>query len=197
MSRNAEAEQNQEHDPVRSNRLKAGPPLRRAAGKTPFPDYPSNARSFIALDTKLLPYWHLLYDLCPSLLKLDPPEGIELFRSFMIWAYRRQPAQDWTFHINLCRWLLRSSYAEQINIKHVDSILCAAAARWASEDCSLAQGILLTCSAVPATTVEWKCHCHHQIPDSQDLPPARFDFAWSPLSRSGPKSFQRWLRVPE
>lgn len=31
----------------------------------PFPDYPSNARSFVHLDARLLPYWHTLFDVCP------------------------------------------------------------------------------------------------------------------------------------
>ena len=93
---------------MHSSKSRALPVHRRIANERIFPDYPSNARSFIALDAKLLPYWHLLYDLCPSLLKLDPPEGLNLFRRFMVWAYRRQPAQDWTFHISVCRWLLLS-----------------------------------------------------------------------------------------
>jgi len=46
------------------------------------PDYPSNSRCFVHLDARLLPYWHTLFDICPALLKLDPPEGLNLFRSF-------------------------------------------------------------------------------------------------------------------
>lgn len=182
---------------MRSYRLKAMPPVRRAIGETLFPDYPSNARSFIALDAKLLPYWHLLYDLCPSLLKLDPPEGVELFRSFMIWAYRRQPAQDWTFHISVCRWLLLSEYAPRVTSEQVESLLSAAAARWVTNDASSAQGILLACSARPLTLVDWKNQDAAQDEDIQVLPPARYDFAWSPLSRSGVGGFRRWLRIPE
>lgn len=180
-----------------SYRFKATPPGRRAVGESVFPDYPGNARSFITLTPRLLPYWHLIYDLCPSLLRLDPPEGIELFRRFMIWAYRHQPAQDWTFHVSLCRWLLRSSYGEHLTTEHVESLLSAAAARWAGEDCSLAQGILLTCSSIPVIAMEFKGECHHPIPDFRQLPLTRFDVAWSPLSRSDPRSFQRWLRIPE
>ena len=48
----------------------------RVSYRLPFPDYPSNARSFVHLDAKLLPYWHALFDVCPRLLKLDPPDGL-------------------------------------------------------------------------------------------------------------------------
>ncbi len=170
---------------------------RTAAYESLFPDYPSNARSFISLDSRLLPYWHLIFDLCPSLLKLDPPEGLELFRRFMTWAYRHQPAQDWTFHISFCRWLLKSEYAQRVTDVHIDDLLCAAAARWASGDNSLAQGIMLSCPAFAMTTVEWKTGRMDEDGTSQWVPPARFDFAWSPLSRGGIRGFHRWLRIPQ
>lgn len=181
---------------MRSPKLRSTLSTRRAGGEQPFPDYPSNARSFIALDTRLLPYWHMLFDLCPALLKLDPPEGVGLFRAFMVWAYRHQPAQDWTFHISFCRWLLQSGYAPQVKAAHVESLLSAAAARWINSDPSEAQGILLACSAFPMTTVEWKeGNAVGSDADIQVLPPARFDFAWSPLGRGGIGSFRRWLRI--
>jgi len=162
-----------------------------------FPDYPSNARTFINLDSKLLPYWHLIFDLCPVLLKLDPPDGLKIFRRFMSWAYRNQPAQDWTFHVSLCRWLLSSKFSCDVNNAHVESLLSAAAARWASNDYSRAKGILVACSVIPAITLEWKDNEAHQGINFQLLPPARMDFAWSPLTASGEKGFQRWLRIPE
>lgn len=57
-------------------------------------EYPSNARSFVHLDARLLPYWHSLFDICPALLKLDPPEGLNLFRSFMTWEAAQQKLID-------------------------------------------------------------------------------------------------------
>lgn len=173
------------------------PAHKRIAREMIFPDYPSNARSFIALDGKLLPYWHLLFDLCPSLLKLDPPEGLTLFRRFMTWAYRHQPAQDWTFHISVCRWLLESEYASKVTDEQVESLLSAAAARWVNHDQSSAQGILLACRDRPMTWVDWKHNgaCLSEV--IEVLPPARFDFAWSPLRRSGMAGFSRWLRIAQ
>lgn len=162
-----------------------------------FPDYPSNARTFITLDSKLLPYWHLIFDLSPVLLKLDPPDGLKMFRRFMSWAYRNQPSQDWTFHVSLCRWLLNSKFAPEVSTSHVESLLSAAAARWASNDYSRAKGILIACSVIPTITLEWKSHNNNQGINFDLLPPARMDFAWSPLTGSGEKGFQRWLRIPE
>lgn len=180
-----------------SFKSRAVPAHKHIANERIFPDYPSNARSFITLDAKLLPYWHLLFDLCPSLLKLDQPDGLNLFRSFMVWAYRRQPAQDWTFHISVCRWLLLSEYAQRVTAEQVESLLSAAAARWVNSDASSAQGILLACCTRPMTLVDWKNDGAGLGGDIQVLPPARFDFAWSPLSRSGVGGFRRWLRIPE
>ena len=63
------------------------------------------------LDAKLLPYWHALFDVCPRLLRLDPPDGLQIFRQFMTRAYGCQLALDWTFHLGVCRWLLASTIA--------------------------------------------------------------------------------------
>ena len=99
----------------------------RAAYRLPFPDFPSHARSFVHLDARLLPYWHALFDVCPGLLKLDPPDGLNLFRQFMTWAYGRQLALDWTLHLNVCRWLLGSPYGSRVDDELVDAMLVAAA----------------------------------------------------------------------
>jgi|GEM_PF-101965 uncharacterized repeat protein (TIGR04061 family) len=115
----------------------------RVSYRLPFPDYPSNARSFVHLDAKLLPYWHALFDVCPRLLKLDPPEGLEIFRQFMTWAYGCQLALDWTFHLGVCRWLLTSDYRELIEPEHIEAMMLAAAARWVASDDSPAIGIVL------------------------------------------------------
>ena len=120
--------------------------IARAAGKRPavqpFPDYPGNARSFVHLDARLLPYWHTLFDVCPALLKLDPPDGTRIFRAFMTWAYRRQVILDWTFHLQVCRWLLESDYRFRIDEEHIETLMIAAAARWVVSDHSEALGVV-------------------------------------------------------
>ena len=68
--------------PAGASRLVSKASRRLHAESAP-PEYPSNSRSFVHLDARLLPYWHTLFDICPALLKLYPPEGLNLFRSFM------------------------------------------------------------------------------------------------------------------
>ena len=165
-----------------SRRLRAEPSL---------PDYPSNSRCFVHLDARLLPYWHTLFDICPALLKLDPPEGLNLFRSFMTWAYRNQPPLDWTYHLNVCRWLLGSTYRTHIDDEPIEAFMAAAAARWVNTDASQAQGVVLAWQGF--TVFDWKgepfAHAEHQA-----LPRAEGDFAWCPLGARG--AFSRWLPVP-
>lgn len=154
------------------------------------PEYPSNSRCFVHLDARLLPYWHTLFDICPALLKLDPPEGLNLFRSFMTWAYRNQVAQDWTYHLNVCRWLLASPYRLQIDDEPIEAFMAAAAARWINADESQAHGVVLAWRG--SRVFDWKggalAGLEHQL-----LPDPAGDFAWCPLAKSG---FSGWLPVP-
>ncbi|MCK6190538.1 putative natural product biosynthesis protein [Pseudomonas sp. EYE_354] len=152
--------------------------------------YPSNSRCFVHLDARLLPYWHSLFDICPALLKLDPPEGLNLFRSFMTWAYRNQPAQDWTYHLNVCRWLLDSPYREQIDDEPIEAFMAAAAACWVNTDDSPAEGVVLAWQGV--TLFDWKKPGRAAV-EPRALPPAPWDFAWCPLTARG--GFSGW-RVP-
>jgi uncharacterized repeat protein (TIGR04061 family) len=160
----------------------------------PFPDYPSNSRCFVHLDARLLPYWHTLFDICPGLLKLDPPDGLNLFRSFMTWAYRNQPPLDWTYHLSICRWLLGSRYREQIDEEPIEAFMTAAAARWINTDDSQAQGVVLAWQGSPLRVFDWKTVERGAVPAQQALPPSPWDFAWCPLSDK--RGFRRWLPVP-
>jgi uncharacterized repeat protein (TIGR04061 family) len=164
---------------------------RRLRAEPAGPQYPSNSRSFVHLDARLLPYWHTLFDICPALLKLDPPEGLNLFRSFMTWAYRNQPAQDWTWHLSVCRWLLGSPYRAQIDDEPIDAFMAAAAARWVHTDDSLAQGVVLAWQG--AEVFDWKGSAFALV-EHQALPAPTWDFAWCPLTRRG--GFSGWLPVP-
>lgn len=155
------------------------------------PEYPSNSRSFVHLDARLLPYWHTLFDICPALLKLDPPEGLNLFRSFMTWAYHNQLAQDWTWHLNIGRWLLVSPYRAQIDDEPIDAFMAAAAARWVDTDDSQAQGVVLAWQG--SEVFDWKGSAF-ALDEQPPLPPPAWDFAWCPLTRRG--GFSAWLPVP-
>lgn len=174
-------------------------PARGSDFRLPFPDYPCNARSFVHLDARLLPYWHTLFDVCPGLLKLDPPEGLELFRRFMTWAYRHHPALDWTYYISVCRWLLSSPYKERVTELHIEALLAAAAALWVSADMSQARGLALAWQPMGDVVVEWKAGMQpaaFSLVEGDGLPPPSWEFSWSPLSGKGPESFRRWLPVP-
>ena len=155
------------------------------------PEYPSNSRSFVHLDARLLPYWHTLFDICPALLKLDPPEGLNLFRSFMTWAYRHRPPLDWTYHLNVCRWLLGSPYQSQIDDEPIEAFMAAAAAGWVNTDESQAQGVVLAWQS--SRVFDWK-HASLAGTEHTALPPPPWDFAWSPLNTPG--DFSGWLPVP-
>lgn len=154
-------------------------------------EYPSNSRCFVHLDARLLPYWHTLFDICPALLKLDPPEGLNLFRSFMTWAYRNQPAQDWTYHLNVCRWLLGSTYRQHIDDEPIEAFMAAAAACWVNTDTSHAQGVVLAWQSM--TVFDCKQAIFADAAPST-LPPSPWDFAWCPLNAQG--RFNGWLHVP-
>ncbi|MGB3123464.1 MAG: putative natural product biosynthesis protein [Pseudomonas sp.] len=154
-------------------------------------EYPSNSRCFVHLDARLLPYWHTLFDICPALLKLDPPEGLNLFRSFMIWAYHHQPPLDWTYHLNVCRWLLASPYQTQIDAEPIEAFMAAAAACWIHTDDSQARGVVLAWQG--SRVFDWKDAAVAGA-EHQRLPAAAWDFAWSPLTRHG--GFSGWLPVP-
>ena len=165
-----------------SRRLRAQPALS---------DYPSNSRCFVHLDARLLPHWHTLFDICPALLKLDPPEGLNLFRAFMTWAYRNQPPLDWTYHLNVCRWLLSSEYRSQIDEEPIEAFMAAAAACWVSTDDSQHQGLVLAWRG--SRIFDWKGTAVAGA-ERQALPASAADFGWSPLTRQG--GFSGWLPVP-
>ncbi|MFC6298014.1 putative natural product biosynthesis protein [Pseudomonas sp. CCM 7893] len=158
----------------------------------PAAEYPSNSRCFVHLDARLLPYWHTLFDICPALLKLDPPDGLNLFRSFMTWAYRNQLSRGWTYYLSVCRWLLGSRYRGQIDEESIEVFMTAAAAHWIHTDDSHAQGVVLAWQGTSVRVFDWKDRPYSVV--EEQLPPVPWDFAWCPLSEKTP--FQRWLSVP-
>ncbi|WP_339560973.1 putative natural product biosynthesis protein [Pseudomonas sp. EA_65y_Pfl1_P113] len=176
--------------PAGASRLVSKASRRLRAEPVP-PEYPSNSRNFVHLDARLLPYWHTLFDICPALLKLDPPEGLNLFRSFMTWAYRNRPPLDWTYHLNVCRWLLGSVYGAQIDDEPIEAFMAAAAAGWVNTDESQAQGVVLAWQS--SRVFDWK-HARRTGTEHPALPPPPWDFAWSPLKASC--DFSGWLPVP-
>lgn len=171
---------------------------RNAEFLLPFPDYPCNARSFVHLDARLLPYWHTLFDVCPGLMKLDPPEGLELFRRFMTWAYRHHPALDWTYYLSVCRWLLASPYQHKITPEHIEAFMVAAAALWVATDVSQARGMVLAWRHRSVFVIEWKPGMQNVAVSLEEgeVPSLPWDFSWSPLAGKSGAGVRRWLPVP-
>lgn len=118
--------------------------------------YPLTARRFIRLDNNLRVYWHTLFDLCPELLKLDPPEAETLFRAFMRHAIKRGLAADWRLHLALYRWLLTSRYAESLTEEHLETVMLAAASLWCDNDRSGNLGIAIAHHQCAGLVVGWK-----------------------------------------
>lgn len=160
---------------------------------------PSNACGFVHLDARLLPYWHTLFDVCPGLLKVDPPDGVNIFRGFMTWAYHNLPPLNWTYYLSVCRWLLSSRYQAQIDKEHIEAFMSAAAAHWTNTDRSQARGLVLVWRESTDWVFDWKVTAPPmQDPayDQAEFPPVPWDFAWSPLTGKGAAEFRRWLPVP-
>ncbi|KPB89571.1 putative natural product biosynthesis protein [Pseudomonas syringae group genomosp. 3] len=165
----------------------------------PCPDYPSNACCFTRLDVRLLPHWHALFDVCPALLKLDPPEGLNMFRSFMKWACRNSPALNWTYRLSVCRWLLTSSFKKHIREEHIEAFMTAAAASWVEDDDGPARGLVLAWKGSPLRVFDWKVETRRGDevdPQQQVFPPTPWDFAWCPLAGEGSAGLRQWLPIP-
>ena len=62
------------------------------------------------LNKRLSSAWHHLYDLCPELLKIDPPDGLTILRGFLQWAAEQKAAWNWAMHLRLYCWLLQSPF---------------------------------------------------------------------------------------
>lgn len=141
-------------------------------------------------------YRKLLLRCCPTILELDLVAGKELITQLLVWVQQCGPRHDWTFPISLCRWLLRSSFAQAVTERQVRAMLAWAATHWAATDASRLQGIVLVCSSNSLMLLQWKAGVPEssvgiplQIPENQD-------FAWSPIMQSGLVGLRRWLDIP-
>ncbi|WP_394822059.1 hypothetical protein [Pendulispora albinea] len=103
--------------------------------------------------------WHTLFDPCPRVLALAPPDGADIFRRFSDWLDQAKPSMDWTLHLHLLAWLLRDPpYAGAVDEPMVIELLAAAASKWAIFDRGPREGIVLGSERVKkALIVGWKC----------------------------------------
>jgi uncharacterized repeat protein (TIGR04061 family) len=120
-------------------------------------DFPRDSRSFVRVDSSIRLYWHTLFDICPSLLELGDPEGLEIFRPFMRWAVEREISFGWSYYLWVYRWLRQSEFANRLSEEHLVTLMGASAARWAVSDRSSDCGIVLAARELNGLVVAWKC----------------------------------------
>ncbi|KAF1051591.1 MAG: hypothetical protein GAK43_02342 [Stenotrophomonas maltophilia] len=162
--------------------------------------YPFTARHFVNLDNNLRVYWHTLFDLCPELLKLDPPEGMGVFRGYLHYAVEQRLPIDWSLHLRLYRWLQRSAHAPQLRGEHLESVLSAAASLWCEHDRSHCPGIALTHRDCALRVVGWKPSktVRQATLDFQvalSVPEQPGDFLWARLPRRGESHVPQWTAL--
>jgi len=119
-------------------------------------DFPHDSRAFVRIDTSLRVYWHTLFDICPELLELSGPDGLAIFRPFMAWAAERRLPMNWTYYLHVCEWLMQSEYKARVTDELAQTLVAAAAARWAIGDRSTDSGIVLTRKGDKGLVVGWK-----------------------------------------
>lgn len=147
----------------------------------------------------LRPYWHQLFDICPSLLKLDAPEGRSLLYSYLFWAARRPELPSWLFYLDVSRWLLLSPYRHKVSDEQLDILLDASAVRWSGLDQGPAQAILLYRRGGEQLSLARKRGIRGRQLESLDpsqveLPTA--DFAWALLESGDVPAHPKWQTLP-
>ena len=81
------------------------------------------------LNKRLSSAWHHLYDLCPELLKIDPPDGLTILRGFLQWAAEQKAAWNWAMHLRLYCWLLQSPFGAKVTDEHLEVLMDASGTR--------------------------------------------------------------------
>lgn len=109
--------------------------------------------------------WHALFDPCPQLRGLCPPDAADLFERFLDQAEEARCSMGWSLHLHLLEWVLREPrYGPQVTEGMIIEALAAAASRWAIYDKSLSGGLVLGCQRLGDRVVAgWKCHTPEEV----------------------------------
>ncbi|WP_171013892.1 methanobactin biosynthesis protein MbnC [Chitinivorax sp. B] len=118
--------------------------------------FPVDSRAFVRVDISLRHYWHTLFDVCPELLDIADPEGMEIFEPFLAWAATHSLSMGWHYYLWVARWLAQSPYVTQLDGTLNERLMAAAAARWAVLDRSANAGIVLGRTGSDSWIVAWK-----------------------------------------
>jgi uncharacterized repeat protein (TIGR04061 family) len=165
--------------------------------------YPRDSRAFVRIDTSLRVYWHTIFDACPDLLRLADADGLAIYRPFMAWANARQLSMNWAIHLWLHEWLTASPFKGDITSAVTETLMSAAAARWAISDRSEQCGIVITAIGVPTYIACWKCHRVDQgrqverIELDAPLPLPTIRLAYFPVLTFELDRFDRWHAIPQ
>jgi uncharacterized repeat protein (TIGR04061 family) len=120
-------------------------------------EYPTDSREFVRIDASIRIYWHHLFDICPLLLEMSPPDGDGIFRPFMDWADTSGITFDWNWYLWVYEWLLQSKFRDRLNENILLEIMGAAAARWAVLDRGSNSGVVIGCRDTINLVAGWKC----------------------------------------
>jgi hypothetical protein len=165
--------------------------LRRSGDINDLCSYPAIARACATLHGPLLHHWHALFDHCPSVLTLDPPDGARLFVNFIKHARDNNQALDWTLYLNLYRWLVAHWQAHTTD-EMLEDLMLASAASWNSgvgETAILIRHPSLSGLAVMAANGQ------NDVDIVSAEASASVDFKYCLLSRFTPELVQ-WMAVP-
>lgn len=121
-------------------------------------NYSADSPAYARIDVSLRAYWHSTFDICPELLDLSGPDGMAIFKPFMEWARERGVRFSWSYYLWLYLWLKESRFSDRLTPEMLQSVIGAAAARWAVRDRSAATGLAIGCRDSSILVVGWKCH---------------------------------------
>lgn len=139
-------------------------------------DYPSGSVARVRVDAALRIYWHHIFDICPPLAEMSPPDGMTIFRPFMAYVDARGLTLDWNFYLWLYDWLRQSEFKDKINESILLELMGASAARWAILDKGRDCGVVVGCRDTASVVVGWKVNKvdkgrQVELLEIEDLPP--------------------------
>lgn len=151
----------------------------------------------------LCPYWDVLYERCPDVVQLSPPDGMAVFIGFIKAAQLERLPMDWTLYLNLYRWLSRSKFRQQVGHEQLRGLTLTAAACWCVSDRSADAGILLAHEAWPGKVVRALKADPQRGPASVEVreahagcPAPSWDFTYCPLEGGERDDCVMWLPIP-
>jgi uncharacterized repeat protein (TIGR04061 family) len=165
-------------------------------------DYAGHPRAFVRIDASLRVYWHTLFDVCPGLLEISPPDGGEIFGPFMAWAAEENLSMNWTYYLWVGRWLMSSKLRERIDRDVLLSLMGASAAAWAIRDRGPSRGLVIGCAGLPELVMGWKCRTVDGGRDveslvvEETLPKPKEYFGFFTTTDSELSHFPGWLPIP-